>query len=82
MSIKPFLDYLAIGEEVLSHTIKHIRANLNSFKLFIKNLQTKIGIEQVSYSEIRSWIVSLIKREIVPELSIVNCLYYVLIINF
>jgi len=63
MPIKPFLDYLLLEKNYSLHTHKAYQANLESFQNFIQDSQPETeGIENVSYSEIRSWIVDLIQQ--------------------
>ena len=63
MPIKPFLDYLLLEKKYSLHTHKAYQANLQSFQIFITESQPETeGLEKVTYSEIRSWIVSLVKR--------------------
>ena len=63
MPVKPFLDYLLYEKKYSLHTHKAYQSNLEAFQEFIAN--TPAGtqdLEGVSYGEIRSWIVDLIKQ--------------------
>lgn len=63
MAIKPFLDYLLLEKNYSLNTYKAYQANLQSFQHFIQESEPETkGIENVSYSEIRSWIVYLIQQ--------------------
>jgi integrase/recombinase XerC len=63
MNIKPFLEYILLEKKYSLHTHKAYQTNLQSFKTFVSETQFDAdGIENVTYSEIRSWIVSLIHQ--------------------
>jgi len=85
MSIKPFLDYLLLEKKYSRHTHKAYRADLQSFEVFIAESQPETeGIEQVTYREIRSWIVSLIQqgnsnRTVNRKLSVLRSFYKFLV---
>ena len=61
MSIFAFLEYISLEKKCSEHTIKAYQANLVAFESFLKSEQSKEGVEKVSYSEIRAWIVTLIE---------------------
>ena len=87
MPIKPFLDYLLLEKNYSIHTQKAYQANLESFQNFIQDSQPETeGIENVSYSEIRSWIVDLIQqgnstRTVNRKLSVLRSFYKFLVRN-
>ena len=87
MPIKPFLDYLLLEKNYSSHTHKAYETNLVSFQNFLSESQAKeCGIENVTYSEIRSWIVSLIQegnstRTVNRKLSVLRSYYKFLVRN-
>ena len=87
MPIKPFLDYLLLEKNYSLHTYKAYQADLHSFQNFIKEtLPQTEGIEQVTYSEIRSWIVRLINegnstRTVNRKLSVLRSYYKFLVRN-
>lgn len=87
MPIKPFLDYLLLEKNYSIHTHKAYQANLESFQNFIQDSQPETeGIENVSYSEIRSWIVDLIQqgnstRTVNRKLSVLRSFYKFLVRN-
>ena len=61
MSIPAFLEYISL-EKKCSHThLKAYQANLEAFEVFIIRASSLETIEEVSYGEIRAWIVSLIQ---------------------
>ena len=62
MSISKFLDYIYLEKKSSHHTKIAYNSNLLSFKDFVKNNFNIESIEKVSYSEIRSWIISLIEN--------------------
>ena len=60
MPINSFLDYLSFEKKYSIHTITAYKKDLNSFQEFsLKNFDDN-DIVKVSYSQIRSWIVSLV----------------------
>jgi len=87
MAIKPFLDYLILEKNYSLNTHKAYQANLNTFQDFIvETIPQTEGIEHVSYSEIRSWIVSLINqgnstRTVNRKLSVLRSYYKFLVRN-
>jgi len=87
MAIKPFLDYLLLEKNYSLHTYNAYRANLESFQHFIQESEPEIkGIQNVSYSEIRSWIVYLIQqgnntRTVNRKLSVLRSFYKFLVRN-
>ena len=87
MPIKPFLDYLLLEKNYSIHTHKAYQANLESFQNFIQESEPETkGIESVSYSEIRSWIVDLIQqgnstRTVNRKLSVLRSFFKFLVRN-
>ena len=87
MSVKSFLDYLLLEKKYSLHAHKAYEANLRSFQNFIQASQpTSEGIDTVSYSEIRSWIVDLIQqgnstRTVNRKLSVLRSYYKFLVRN-
>ena len=87
MSIKSFLEYLLLEKKYSLHTHKAYQTNLKSFKNFVVESQPDAdGIEDVTYSEIRSWIVSLIQqgnssRTVNRKLSVLRSYYKFLVRN-
>jgi integrase/recombinase XerC len=85
MPVKPFLDYLLLEKKYSLHTHKAYRANLLSFQEFIEQSKPgSEGIEKVAYSEVRSWIVSLIQqgnstRTVNRKLSVLRSYYKFLV---
>ncbi|CAL67345.1 tyrosine-type recombinase/integrase [Christiangramia forsetii] len=59
MSFSAFLDYLQLEKKYAFHTITAYKADLNAFQDFIQNTFEQDTILEVSYSQIRSWIVEL-----------------------
>ena len=60
MSFKPFTDYLLLEKNYSSHTITSYKKDLEGFEEFIFNEYHENSIDQVNYSQIRNWIVSLV----------------------
>ena len=55
-----FKDYLQLEKKYSPHTINAYLNDMNSFELFNKNQFNDENIDQANYSQIRSWIVSLV----------------------
>ena len=87
MPIKSFLEYILLEKKYSSHTCKAYQANLKSFEVFVQeSFQDATGIEEVSYGEIRSWIVRLIQegnstRTVNRKLSVLRSYYKFLVRN-
>ena len=67
MSIPAFLEYLSLEKKCSLHTLKAYQANLEAFEVFITEQGSLEAIEEVSYGEIRAWIVSLIQSGNTPR---------------
>ena len=67
MSIPAFLEYLSLEKKCSPHTLKAYQANLEVFEVFITEQGSLETIEEVSYGEIRAWIVSLIQSGNTPR---------------
>ena len=67
MSIPAFLEYLSLEKKCSPHTLKAYQANLEAFEMFITEQGSLETIEEVSYGEIRAWIVSLIQSGNTPR---------------
>jgi integrase/recombinase XerC len=63
-NLQSFKDYLQLEKKYSPHTVNAYLNDLNSFELFNKNQFNEDNIEQVNYSQIRSWIVSLVDYDI------------------
>ena len=87
MPIKSFLEYILLEKKYSSHTCKAYQANLKSFEVFVQeSFPEATGIEEVSYGEIRSWIVRLIQegnstRTVNRKLSVLRSYYKFLVRN-
>ena len=55
-----FKDYLQLEKKYSPHTVNAYLTDINSFESFNKNQFNDENIDQVNYSQIRSWIVSLV----------------------
>lgn len=62
MEFKPFLDYLSSEKKYSSKTIVAYKNDLESFQSFNNKEFSQNIIKSVVYSQIRSWIVSLVDR--------------------
>jgi integrase/recombinase XerC len=80
MSFKPFIDYLLLEKNYSPHTIISYNNDLESFGEFILNEYQTNSIDQVHYSQIRNWIVSLVdngisNRSVNRKISSLNAYY-------
>jgi len=64
MPFKPFLDYLLLEKNYSKLTVKAYHNDLEHFLEFIKAEGETRGPHAVNYSQIRSWIVSLVENDI------------------
>ena len=64
MYIGSFLEYLLLEKKYSQNTVKAYRSDLISFRDFFFIAYDDIHIETAHYSQIRSWIVSLVKSEL------------------
>jgi len=62
--IKAFLDYLSHEKNYSKHTVIAYQKDLDSFKSFIQINFDQENLPEVNYSQIRSWIVSLVEAKI------------------
>jgi integrase/recombinase XerC len=63
MSINRFLDYITHEKKYSSHTCVAYHKNLTDFQGFCSEHYQLDNIEQVDYSQIRAWIISLIENK-------------------
>ncbi|KFF06508.1 tyrosine-type recombinase/integrase [Flavobacterium reichenbachii] len=59
-----FRNYLLLEKKYSIHTINAYLADIESFELFNKTQFEQESIDRVNYSQIRSWIVSLVDQEV------------------
>lgn len=64
MPINSFLNYLALEKKCSNHTTIAYQNDLNSFQIFCKKEYDDQSIVDANYSQIRSWIVSLVNSNI------------------
>jgi len=64
MPIKHFIEYLSFEKKYSSHTIRAYNDDLNSFQLFCNITFDNEQLEDVNYSQIRSWIVEMVNGNI------------------
>lgn len=62
--IKPFLEYLSLERKYSVHTVIAYKNDLISFRDFCETEYSQENLVEVHYSQIRSWIVSLVDLEI------------------
>jgi len=63
MSIKAFISYISLEKKQSQLTVKAYTTDLENFAIFCSKKFDLKSIEQISYSEIRSWIVDLVKQK-------------------
>jgi integrase/recombinase XerC len=64
MPLKKFTDYLLLEKKYSALTVKAYQTDLESFVDFVKNEFDEDTIQNVNYSQIRSWIVSLVEKKV------------------
>src|SRR5690606_34368936 len=64
MPLKKFTDYLLLEKKYSALTVKAYQTDLEGFMGFVKNEFDEDAIYQVNYSQIRSWIVSLVEKKV------------------
>ena len=64
MSFKSFLDYLALEKKYSKHTITAYKKDLEVFHHFISEEFEQHSLDEINYSQIRSWIVQLVEQGI------------------
>ena len=65
MSFQSFIDYLLLEKKYSKLTIKAYQKDINEFSEYINLEFDSNAIETVNYSQIRSWIVSLVEKGII-----------------
>ncbi|OIQ39951.1 MAG: integrase [Bacteroidetes bacterium MedPE-SWsnd-G1] len=60
MPIKSFLEYLSFEKKYSTHTITAYKNDLSTFQQFCNKEFDNLNIVDVNYSQVRSWIVSLV----------------------
>ncbi|HEY9184741.1 MAG TPA: tyrosine-type recombinase/integrase [Salegentibacter sp.] len=64
MSFSQFLDYLQLEKNYSAHTLTAYKADLSAFLVFLKEDLDTEELAEVSYPQIRAWIVSLVEAGI------------------
>jgi len=64
MLLKAFLDYLLLEKKYSQLTVNAYKKDIETFLNFINEEDQTATIKQVHYSQIRSWIVSLVQKDI------------------
>jgi integrase/recombinase XerC len=80
MSFKTFIDYLLLEKKYSLHTVNAYRRDLETFQEFNKDRFKDNTINQINYSQIRSWIIQLVdsgisNRSINRKISSLNSYY-------
>lgn len=64
MPFKSFIDYLLLEKNYSALTVKAYKTDLNDFLEFLQSEFGQISLPDVSYTQIRSWIVSMVEKNI------------------
>lgn len=64
MPLKKFTDYLLLEKKYSALTVRAYQTDLNGFVEFLNKEFDKDAIQQVNYSQIRSWIVLLVDKKV------------------
>ncbi|MDZ7613528.1 MAG: site-specific integrase [Flavobacteriaceae bacterium] len=64
MSIASFVQYLQLEKKYSSHSVTAYQRDLNSFLTFCAQKFGRTDIENLDYSFIRDWIVSLVDNKL------------------
>jgi integrase/recombinase XerC len=80
MLLQSFVDYLSLEKKYAVHTVKAYRRDIETFQEFLQETYETNALETVNYSQIRSWIISLVElqisnRSINRKISSLNAFY-------
>lgn len=80
MLLQSFVDYLSLEKKYAVHTVKAYRRDIETFQEFLQEVYETNALETVNYSQIRSWIISLVElqisnRSINRKISSLNAFY-------
>ncbi|NQX86851.1 MAG: tyrosine-type recombinase/integrase [Flavobacteriaceae bacterium] len=64
MLLESFIDYLSLEKKYALHTVKAYQNDLKTFQKFLKQQCDVHDLKEVDYTQIRSWIVYLVGKEI------------------
>ncbi|WP_397363400.1 tyrosine-type recombinase/integrase [Olleya sp. R77988] len=64
MLLKAFLDYLLLEKKYSELTVNAYKKDIQSFLLFLKEEDQSNTIQQINFSQIRTWIVNLVEKGI------------------
>ncbi|AUP78266.1 tyrosine-type recombinase/integrase [Flavivirga eckloniae] len=64
MPLKPFIDYLLLEKNYSALTVNAYQKDLETFSEFIKEEYDMDSIKGVNYSQIRSWIVNMVEKNL------------------
>lgn len=65
MVVQDFSDYLKIEKNYSLHTVRAYTDDVEAFREFVEKEFEGVGLEQVNYSMIRSWIVAMVDRGVI-----------------
>ena len=80
MSIHRFIEYIEKEKKFSNHTVKAYTTDLNEFSSFCKNIGENTPVDQIDYSSIRLWIVTMVNdgksnRTINRKISVLRSFY-------
>jgi len=80
MLLDAFIDYLSLEKKYAVHTVKAYKRDIETFQEFLQQEYDTNQLEDVNYSQIRNWIVSLVEnkmsnRSINRKVSSLNAFY-------
>lgn len=80
MLLDAFIDYLSLEKKYTVHTVKAYKRDIETFQEFLQQEYDTNQLEDVNYSQIRNWIVSLVEnkmsnRSINRKVSSLNAFY-------
>ena len=67
MLISKFIDYIKYEKSYSKHTLVAYKKDILSFQNFLFKLDKEVALEQVSYTYIRAWIVSLVNKGVTTQ---------------
>lgn len=67
MTKKSFIDHLRYEKRYSSHTIEAYEHDLEQFASFLRRDDLQVELSQVSYHDVRAWVIELMEEGIVPK---------------
>ena len=63
-NIQPFQDYLVKEKNYSPLTVQAYVSDVQAFQVYLNDFHDNLSLEEINYSQIRSWIVVLIENNI------------------